>query len=298
MIKERLSAYISNSDRSQTAIAKDIGISSSAITMYLKGKYGARDLSSIEDKIRTFLDKQDAREQLPPPLDLGFIKTEVSGIIFEVAERCRVYRRIGVVVGEAGVGKTTSITAYAKKYSDTVVVYAHRSMTLKGLFKSIARKIGVDDRGLTSDIFDRVSARLGDRLLIVDEAEHMTIPMLDELRRLSDDEYGKSGLLLVGLPRFVELVRSRQNDYAYLRNRISQSVRVVNLKAVDTEVMVKKAFPNRVNKEVCDLFYKYSLGNPRRLMKLFTAVYEVANHNNISVINNLLIESAAQMVEF
>ncbi len=298
MIRERLAAYIGNCGRTKAAIAKDIGISAAALTSYLNGKYGAKDLSAIEDKLATFLSKQETREQLPPPLEIGFIPTEASGNIFNVADYCRLKRRIGVVVGEAGVGKTTAISEYAKEHSDAIVVYAHRSMTLKGLFKTIARRIGADDRGLTSDIFDRITERLGDRLLIIDEAEHMSIPMLDELRRLNDTEYGGSGLLLVGLPRFVELVRSRQHDYAYLRNRINQSITVTNMGLDDTKAIVSKAFPDYANSAICKHFFKYSGGNPRRLTKLIEAVYTVATVNAISDIDELLIESAAQMVEF
>lgn len=298
MLKERLSAYITNSPRTKAAIAKDIGISASALTNYLQDKYQAKDLSGIEGKIETFLNKVSDREQLPAPVEIGFVNIESSGNIFNVADYCRLKRRIGVVVGEAGVGKTTAIREYGRKHNDTLIIYAHRSMTQKALFKAIAQQIGEDDRGLTCDIFARVSQRLGDRLLIIDEAEHLSIPMLDELRRLNDPEFGSSGLLLVGLPRFVELIRSRQHDYAYLRNRINQSVIVTNMCLDDTSAIVKKAFPDLASAEVCKCFHKFSGGNPRRLTKLIDATYSVAQVNSISAINELLIESAADLVEF
>lgn len=298
MLKERLSAYIANSGRTKKAVADAIGISASALTNYLTDKYQAKDLSSIEGKIETFLNKVSDREQLTAPVDVGFVPIESSGNIFEIADYSRLKRRIGVVVGEAGVGKTTACREYARQHSDTVIIFAHRSMTQKSLFKAIAKQIGVDERGLTCDIFARVAQHLGDRLLIIDEAEHLSIPMLDELRRLNDPEFGNSGLLLVGLPRFVELIRSRQHDYAYLRNRINQSVTVTNMCLEDTSSIVRKAFPEFASVAICKCFHKFSGGNPRRLIKLIDATYSVAQVNNICAIDELLIESAAQMVEF
>lgn len=104
--------------------------------------------------------------------------------------------------------------------------------------------------------------------------------------------------MLVGLPRFVELIRSRQHDYAYLRNRINQSVTVTNMRESDTEAMIRQAFPDFSSSQVCKCFHKYSGGNPRRLTKLIDAVYAVATVNHYTTIDDLLIESAAQMVEF
>lgn len=166
------------------------------------------------------------------------------------------------------------------------------------MFKRLAIAVGADDRGTTSALFERIVERLGDRLLIVDEAEHLTAPMLDELRRLNDREFGGSGLLLIGLPRFLEMIRSRQYDYAYLRTRIAQSVTVTNLGESDIRNMVTVAFPDFANDEVCKCFYKLSRGNPRRLVKLLEASWSVAQQNGMRVIGTQVIESAATYVCF
>ncbi len=306
MLRDRLQAFLKNNKGKwiQADIARAIGKSEGAISSYLRGKYGAKDLSSIESDIEAFLNKQEMREQLPRPLEVGFVPTTVSAQMFGVADYCRVRRNLGVATGKSGIGKTTAAIEYAKRHSDTVLVYCNATTTLSSLLREIAREIGASDRGTNNIVFQEIENRIGDRLIIIDEAEHLKYSTLDALRSLVDKHPDKNGkikggaaILLIGLPSFMEYIRSRPKDFKYFRGRIDHNDQINNPDKSDFAKIISKAFPNHVSDQVCKWFFDASNGDLRTLSKMMNKTYELAVSNNINTIDKVLIESAAKYIE-
>lgn len=258
---------IEESSQSQAETAKAMGMSAPKLSGILSGTYNVDNIGKTESVLRNWLDTY-AKRKVYKPLVLDFVSTRASRHIFEIAESCRVYKELGVCVGEAGVGKTTSVKEYARNHSDVVLVYANHSMTKRSLFARLADALGLSIKGSTSDLFDRCAARLhqGDYCVIIDEAEHLTPSMLDDLRRLADPEVGGCGMLFVGLESFLVLVSSRRTDFAYLYSRIHHHYRALEL--TDAGVLAFCEAAGREFVPYAKAFAKRT-HNPRILIHLF-----------------------------
>ena len=217
----QLCEVISANGLTQSAVAKQMGMSAPRLSNVLKGIYDVEDIAPTEHIIRTWLDKYVKRSEYKP-LTVDFVETTASRHIDEIAESCRIYKELGVCVGDAGVGKTTAVRRYADQHSDVVLVFSNHSMTQHSLMMRLADGLGIDTKGSTGTLFDRCADRLhqGDFCVIIDEAEHLKPCMLDDLRRLADPEVGGCGMLFVGLDSFRVMVQSRRSEFAYLNSRI------------------------------------------------------------------------------
>ncbi len=152
-----------------------------------------------------------------------------------------------LLTGEVGTGKTTAIQALRRFLpSGTPVAFVgHTTLEPRELLEEIALRFGLDTqsgeskpslmRRLESFLEERVRAK-GPALLVFDEAHLMSVPLLEEVRLLSNLESVHGGKLLqiclVGQP---ELERHLQSiELRQLRQRISLRYSLHPLSREDT----------------------------------------------------------------
>ena len=138
-----------------------------------------------------------------------------------------------VITGEVGAGKST-LVSHLMQSVDKARLTAATIVTsqLNGLdmVHMAAESFGIDTRGLDKastlksiENFLHAEARTGRRcLLIVDEAQNLSVDALEELRMLSNFQLGSSALLqifLLGQPEFRDLVRDAP-ELEQLRQRV------------------------------------------------------------------------------
>jgi general secretion pathway protein A len=138
-----------------------------------------------------------------------------------------------VITGEIGAGKST-LVSHLMQSVDKARLTAATIVTsqLGGLdmVQMAAESFGIDTRGLDKaatlksiENFLHAEARTGRRcLLVVDEAQNLSIEALEELRMLSNFQLGSSALLqifLLGQPEFRDLVRDAP-ELEQLRQRV------------------------------------------------------------------------------
>jgi putative secretion ATPase (PEP-CTERM system associated) len=137
-----------------------------------------------------------------------------------------------VVTGEVGAGKTTVVRGLLNALDRNQVVAAQLVSThldAEDMLRVVASSFGVKTRDLSkSDVllnfegFLAAVAKQGKRcLLIVDEAQNLKPPAVEELRMLSNFQIGNHALLqsfLVGQPEFREILQSPEMHQ--LRQRV------------------------------------------------------------------------------
>ena len=275
-----LRRHIAEGGLSQTAAAKAIGISAGQLSAILGGKYEVDNIQASETKLRTWLDKTQKRKTIYRPLSIDFVPTSTSQHIFNLAESCRMYKELGVCVGKAGVGKTTSVREYAKQHNDVILLYANHSITKRSLLEDLAEALNLNSKGYCSVLMKRCAARLhnGDFCVIVDEAEHLDADILDDLRRLADPEVGGCGLLLIGLERFLANLKSSRAEYEYLTSRMCHQKKVKDLS--DKGVQDICAAAGEVYAPWHKQFGKVT-HNPRRLINLLNMCQRIMHTTSI-----------------
>jgi len=187
------------------------------------------------------------------------------------------------ITGEIGSGKTTLIKSLLRNLSRQVkVAYVIHS---KGTFTQILRMILEDlevvevDRRLSKEaLLSRFrdylveQARRGNSVvIIIDEAQNLSVEALEELRMLSNFETEKAKLLqivLVGQPELRDLLR--RPDLEQLRQRVTVRFHLYPLSEDETRAYIRHRLKVagsdgsvRFTVGACRLIHRYSGGLPR-----------------------------------
>lgn len=162
--------------------------------------------------------EEDFRERMGNDRPSGFVHTAIYMPMVGIARNVKAARMIGVVVGPAGLGKTTCIDQIAFEIPGTIVMSIdYDSRSGSGFLLKLDNAIQRKRRGLLRVRLDRVTERLRDsgRLLVVDQAHElsdtalkiildlhnvcelpiMLVGTVDLNRRLLDDEDPEFGQL-------------------------------------------------------------------------------------------------------
>lgn len=129
---------------------------------------------------------------------------------------------ISLIYGEAGLGKTVSLKEYVSTHPDVIYVELKDcDKSTKGVCEKILSQIGKEQRGVDRLLVDAIINYLADspKLIIVDEAQHLSIRALENLRAIND--VTESGIVLCGNPTVYDRMHGRgQAHFAQLYSRI------------------------------------------------------------------------------
>lgn len=129
---------------------------------------------------------------------------------------------ISLIYGDAGLGKTVSLKQYTKMHSDVIYIELKDcDKSVKGVCEKILSCIGKLQRGTDRVLVDAITDYLTvtPKLIIIDEAQHLSIRALENLRAIND--VTESGVVLCGNPTVYDRMHGRgQAHFAQLYSRI------------------------------------------------------------------------------
>ena len=216
----------------QDRIARHVGVSGSVLSKWLHSKYQG-DNAALERSISEWLEApQNKFLDNCDPIN-AWVQTP-TGDAIEEALLCAMRRpTIAVVYGGAGVGKTTAINRFCGDHRGVVRVELQastRSMldVLHVLFRALTRHGSHErtSRAVSNDIDNFIRWNGAPKLLIFDEAQHMTTNAIEEIRSLYDRH--EIGIALCGN----ELVHTnmtggrRSAEFAQLSSRVGRRLRL------------------------------------------------------------------------
>ncbi len=290
-VREEVRKIVEAEGFSMSAVARACGISAAAVSTFLSGNYKGRN-DKMERALEAFVRRH--REKKAARVDLEYVHTSVSKKIHEIADMVHTDCEVGVIVGEAGVGKTYALQRYAELNPDAVFIEVDFGYSALWLFKELCREVGIEHRGQLSEMAAGIIKRLqgSGRLIVVDEAEYLPHKALELLRRVHDK--AGVGMLLVGMPRLIHNLRGSRGQYAQLYSRVGVYARLEKLSPVDSKAIVGSAVTsaNGVYKD----FHRASEGNTRTLSKLIRRCVRVARINETAIDGELVEETAKTLL--
>lgn len=198
------------------------GIAYTTYCAWLNNTYTG-DNSRIDEVMEKWLKSLEAKEKEREmtPIIPGFIMTATAQRIFAMLDGAKFGPDIAMIAGDAGVGKTVAINAYQRQNNNVWQVTARPAMrSPTAILTRIAKELGVRERGAGLDeaIIERLTDTGG--LLIVDEAHHLSIQALEEMRSLHD--LAEVGLAIVGNAPLNDKIDGlgRSKEHAQLFSRI------------------------------------------------------------------------------
>ena len=217
-----------------------------------------------------------------------------------------------VITGEVGAGKTTLVEWLRSQMDPAAFTIARVSTTQvseNDLFRLAMAGFGLQDDGIGKaallarfeDVL-RAHQAAGRRcLLVVDEAQNLSVPALEELRMLSNITVdGRTSLqtILLGQPQFRRLLASTNMDQ--LRQRVLTSYHLGPLSPEETQAYIEHRLhavgwtsDPAWSGEAFAAVYAHTGGIPRRINRLCSRVLLYGALEQTHAITDAVVEATA-----
>lgn len=227
--RSRLINYIGSTGQSQELISKRIGLSPATISQFLSCSYNG-DNEKTAIKINSFIDLQEMRSDYvkAPNFTDELKNTRKINIALDYvySNKCT-----GVVAGVSGCGKTTALKNYQRIMNGVIYIQADATKWSPcSILKLIAKSMGETPKCSASDILDKLVDELvgTDKLIIIDEAQHLTARAFDTLRALNDR--AEVDVIYAGTPDIIKrmTIGRAKEDFDQVYSRIGYTCNLAN----------------------------------------------------------------------
>lgn len=225
-IREEVRAIREADAASWSDLARESGIAGSTLSAFVGATYKG-DNQRVAADIKRWLDtrRERVRTAAVLPAAPDFMMTPTAKDIFSALSFAQAATDFTVLIGAAGIGKSTALDTYAKRSSNVWMITADNlSEKAASLMSVLAEKIGVQERRSTF-LGRAISARVRGTggLVIVDEAQHLDSKAFDQLRTTVLD-LGRCGIAVSGnesmLAKLQGSAETRQQAFAQLHSRV------------------------------------------------------------------------------
>ncbi|WP_195556361.1 AAA family ATPase [Anaerotruncus colihominis] len=210
-MRQSLTEYIFKAKESQSKVAKELGVSKTVLSLFLGGTYTGNN-EELAKKIEQYIRMGTARQAVAkaPEICLSVNNTRA---ILEKAKIAHLYNDIVLIYGPAGCGKSTALKYYAQHNNGALYVEADvTTNSPRCILKLILAAMGEETKGSTADMMQTIISKLADtnRLLIIDEAQHLTEKSFDAVRAINDKAH--IGIVYAGNPSILKRMYGRQEE--------------------------------------------------------------------------------------
>lgn len=244
-VRGRLKAVMDVDRRvTQARLAKECGLSATVISQWIGGTYPG-DNAAAEAKIERWIAQyrhQQSNESVLPAAP-AYVSTPTAERVIAALHYAQLAGDIAVIYGGAGLGKTTAIRRYADNALNCwVVTMQEDCSSIVTAMEEIAEVVGVANAGsgaarLRRAVVRKVMGTGG--LLVIDEAQHLGVAALDEVRGIHDAT--GIGIALVGNEQvYARLTGGNRAAYLdRLYSRIGKRVALAHSQAADIDALIK-----------------------------------------------------------
>lgn len=233
-LRKRFAEYRTKNNLSLRELALEVGINATQVSKYLNSK-PTGDVEKLEGVIEDVLDNEQTRRDLATQLFKNAISESVAGGI----EIIRETNDIGLLHGEAGLGKTCGLSLYAIQNPSAILVTCGRELrTAHHLHQAIVprapRRRSKDRRTKSAaprlTAWQRTVAKYKDsnRPFLLDNAHRLTLGALQWLFDFHDAT--NCPVALVGNTEVLKLIQD--NDQMFSRIGLEWPIGISNAKGV------------------------------------------------------------------
>ena len=296
-LRRQVKTLLASLDLSANKAAKQIGISGAALSTWLNDKYQA-DAHELERKVVGWIERNAELQEMPEEsLFVRTVETSVFRKVTGAIRHAHLQGKIAMVTAASGAGKTRAITEYVNSHPGAIHIECHHSFPVRAVLQEIARAAGLEIKGDIHTMLMAVSEKMhgSQKVIILDESEHLQAKVLDVVRRIWD--FAGVGIVYVGLPRFAATVRSLKAEYIYIWNRVRIKREIETTAQVafgDLELLLKDAMPGA--EKFAGLFSSFCGADFRQAEELFFTSVLLAK-NQGEELSERVIKAVARQLE-
>lgn len=240
--RQELLAFMEQSGKPQKQISKELGLSTSVISQFLSGTYTGNNDEVAKD-ILQYLSVSKGRLNSVQTSFFYENLQNTRSVLF-ACNYAHTKNDMTLVSGDAGAGKTTALEFYAQNNTGVIMVTANSCTTSpNAILKLICNKISKQTPGNKAAMMELIVKTLTDsnRLLIIDEADHLSLQAMQAIRNIND--LAHIGIVLSGNDKiYTQMVQGRRvGEFEQIRTRIIVRQRVHNSFNVEE---IKGIFPD------------------------------------------------------
>ncbi|WP_172197514.1 AAA family ATPase [Campylobacter sp. RM16188] len=295
LVRSELRSFISQTSISQSAIARAIGVSATQISQFLNGKYPGDNESLATEIVKVMRNhnqkalkkgKDDEDENFTPSHTHDF--SRAMFVIDDTIED----REMAVIYGEPGTGKSVIMKAAKQKYPNAVLIEATLNTNAAAFLDELMLKLNLSLSGKKANdkhkaIVDFLNKPNTDKVILIDEAEHLSVRSLEDLRRIYD--FTQTPIILCGTYILIKNLRGKNGELKQLYSRICGKWVMRGLGKDECEKIFKTPY-----------IFKWSentngYANFRISSKLYKKSLKLARAENCEV-DEKMVEEASEMM--
>ena len=281
-IREDLEAFLSVNEVSQSAIARALGVSPAAVSQFRKGEYKGQ-VESLARKIYLYLENYKVRDKKKTLTSELFESKDFKMASFVINEAVE-NSEIAIITGTAGSGKSTVAAAWAKNHPNSILIEATLHTTPKVLLEELEHGLKLPQAKNCHEKIIHISRELKRRdvVILIDEAEHLSVKALEDLRRIWD--FSNVPLVLFGTEILMRNLMGKNGELRQLYSRIGG-----------------KWHFNGLDKDECELVttrgvWNYTQGNFRSSVKLFKRASRLAELHGVALNDEVLSQAVSMII--
>lgn len=226
-IREMMTAH----GLSQADISRESTIPGSTLSQFLSNTYKGDTQKIAKDLSRWLTAKhEEIRVAAVAPPEPTFTRTKTADQVIGVLRTAQALADIGLVVGPPGVGKTAAARQYQATSPRVAIATGSPAIsTASAILQQLIRSRGDTPRGRSgaSKLELTTHARrlfTAGWLIVIDEAQHLAIEALEELRAIHDET--GVGIVLMGNDTVLTRIEGNERSAAFAQLYSRAGVRV------------------------------------------------------------------------
>lgn len=299
-LKTQIQQLISQGEYSQAALSREMGISSGALSAYLKGSYKGSN-ENIENSIKHWLAMNDRKAKVFVEAP-SFIEIPTAQRVFAALDMARILPTMVTVYGASGVGKTKACQAYQERNNNVWMITASPSRaTLASILYELALELGINDAPRRKDRLARLITKKlkgTQGLVIVDESDHLPYDALEEIRIIQEEV--NVGFALIGNDKVYTRIQGGVNqahEYARLWSRIGNHCGIKGSNKKDIAAIANAWGLETDDKDVMTVLYHIGgrAGGLRALTQILRLAGILAKGQGSAITLELILTAQKQM---
>ncbi len=253
-LQARVEQFLKEKGISRAKAAPMMGMSDATLSLYMSSKYDG-NVGNIESKLTEFFKAQDeqaasAEKALPYKPIQDYIPTSISEDVYKLIRYCQLEKGMVIIHGDAGIGKTKGAEKFVRDNpTSSVYIQATPSTgTVGSVLSLVARALRVTECRKKVELIAAIREKLDgtNRIIIIDEAQHLQLRALDEIRAWTEPnpetKLSGIGIALIGNTTVYSRMAGRQEaQFSQLFSRIRMNRPCSTREVTDEDV--KALFP-------------------------------------------------------